>query len=164
MVQKSDEFKLEIVGEFAGEIDKKNNLFTKILDFFVQEFQISKNLHIKITKNIPVGAGLGGGSSDAAFFMRALNEIFSLNLSVERLQKISLRFGSDIAFLLQNQAAIVKGRGEEITKFLSAPTNGKTEVGLVTIKIKPSIRVGNELVKYPGFISIDKEVSSKILL
>ncbi len=53
---------------------------------------------------------------------------------------------------------------EEITKFLSAPTNGKTEVGLVTIKIKPSIRVGNELVKYPGFISIDKEVSSKILL
>lgn len=53
---------------------------------------------------------------------------------------------------------------EEITKFLSSASTGTTEVGLVTIKIKPSIRVGNELVKYPGYISIDKEVSSKILL
>ncbi len=53
---------------------------------------------------------------------------------------------------------------EQITKFLSGASNGTTEVGLVTIKIKPSIRVGNELVKYPGFITIDKEVSNKILL
>lgn len=53
---------------------------------------------------------------------------------------------------------------DEITKFLSGATTGTTQVGLVTIKIKPSIRVGNELVKYPGFITIDKEVSNKILL
>ena len=53
---------------------------------------------------------------------------------------------------------------EDITKFLSGPSNGKTEIGLVTIKIKPSIRVGNQLVKYPGYITIDKEVSNKILL
>ncbi|MES2650895.1 MAG: hypothetical protein V4663_04100 [Bacteroidota bacterium] len=53
---------------------------------------------------------------------------------------------------------------EDISKFLSGASKGVTEVGLVTIKIKPSIRVGNELVKYPGFITIDKEVSNKILL
>jgi len=53
---------------------------------------------------------------------------------------------------------------DEISKFLSGTSNGVTEVGLVTIKIKPSIRVGNELVKYPGYITIDKEVSNKILL
>ncbi|MEJ5993577.1 hypothetical protein WG904_04025 [Pedobacter sp. Du54] len=53
---------------------------------------------------------------------------------------------------------------EEITKFLAGSSTGTPEVGLVTIKIKPSIRVGNELVKYPGFITIDKEVSNKILL
>jgi hypothetical protein len=53
---------------------------------------------------------------------------------------------------------------DEITKFLSGASTGTTQVGLVTIKIKPSIRVGNELVKYPGFITIDKEVSNKILL
>lgn len=53
---------------------------------------------------------------------------------------------------------------EDISKFLSGASKGVAEVGLVTIKIKPSIRVGNELVKYPGFITIDKEVSNKILL
>lgn len=53
---------------------------------------------------------------------------------------------------------------EEISKFLSGTSKGVAEVGLVTIKIRPSIRVGNELVKYPGFITIDKEVSNKILL
>ena len=116
-VEKSTEFKLEIIGEFAGAIDEKNNSFTKILDYFAREFLISKNIHIKITKNIPVGAGLGGGSSDAAFFMRALNEIFALNLSTQALQKISLNFGSDIAFLLQNQAAIIRGRGEIINPY-----------------------------------------------
>lgn len=116
-VEKSNEFHLEISGEFAEKIDPQNNLFTKILDYFVNEFHVSKNLQIKIIKNIPVAAGLGGGSSDAAYFMHALNEIFALNLSIPQLQKISLNFGSDIAFLLQKKAAIVTGRGEEIAEF-----------------------------------------------
>lgn len=116
-VEKSDKFKLEICGEFAELLDEKDNLFTKILNYFVKNFHISPNLNIKITKNIPVGAGLGGGSSNAAFFIKALNEIFALNLDIAKMQKISLNFGSDIAFLLQNKAAIVKGRGEIITEF-----------------------------------------------
>lgn len=53
---------------------------------------------------------------------------------------------------------------DDISKFLSATSNGTTQVGLVTIKIRPSIKVGNDLVKYPGYITIDKEVSNKILL
>lgn len=52
----------------------------------------------------------------------------------------------------------------EITEFLRAGGSGSEKKGLVTLKIRPSIKVGNTLVKYPGFISIDKEVSSKILL
>ena len=52
IIEKSDEFKLEIAGEFTELIDQKNNLFTKILDFFAAEFGISKKLHIKIIKNI----------------------------------------------------------------------------------------------------------------
>jgi len=116
-VKKSTEFNLKIDGEFAKFVDEKNNLFTKILDFFASEFHISKNISIHITKNIPVGAGLGGGSSNAAFFMKALNEIFSLQLSKEKLQEISLNFGSDIAFFFEGQTAIVKGRGEFITPF-----------------------------------------------
>ncbi len=53
---------------------------------------------------------------------------------------------------------------EDVTQFLSSATKGTETKGLVTIKIKPSIMVGGSLVKYPGYITIDKEVSSKILL
>ncbi len=116
-VEKAEKFSLKIDGEFAGFVDEKNNLFTKILDFFAEEFDVSKNLKIEITKNIPVGSGLGGGSSDAAYFMMALNEIFALNLSKNELQKISLNFGSDIAFFFEQHASIVEGRGEKITRY-----------------------------------------------
>ncbi len=117
VVEKSEKFALEISGEFSGLVDEKDNLFTKILNYFVEKFAISSNVKIKIVKNIPVGAGLGGGSSNAAFFMKALNEIFALNLTIAEMQRISLNFGSDIAFLLQNKAAIVRGRGEIITNY-----------------------------------------------
>lgn len=53
---------------------------------------------------------------------------------------------------------------DEVSKFLQAGPNDQEQKGLLTLKIKPSIHVGNAIVKYPGFISIDKEISSKILL
>lgn len=150
-VKKSAEFKLEIGGEFGTELDAKNNLFTQILDFFVREFSVSKNLEIKVVKNIPLGAGLGGGSSNAAYFLHALNEIFALNLSVTELQKISLNFGSDIAFLLQNKAAIIRGRGEEIIEFPEfAP--------LPALLINPKIQVSTKEI----FARFDGKFSPKI--
>lgn len=150
-VKKSDNFKIEITGEFAELVDEKNNLFTKILDYFTDEFGISKNLHIQITKNIPVAAGLGGGSSDAAFFLRALNEIFSLNLSKTELQKISLNFGSDIAFLLEDQASIVKGRGEIIENFPEFKP-------ITALLINPKISVSTKEI----FERFDKKFSTEI--
>ena len=116
-VELSDNFSLEISGEFARFVDQRNNLFVKILDFFSREFDVPKNLKIKIVKNIPVGSGLGGGSSNAAYFIKALNEIFSLNLDKKSLQEISLKFGSDIAFFFEDNASIVTGRGEMIENF-----------------------------------------------
>jgi len=116
-VELSDDFSLEITGEFAGFVDPKNNLFTKILDFFTSEFGVNKNLKIQVVKNIPVGAGLGGGSSNAAFFIKAINEIFVLNLSKKKMQEISLKFGSDIAFFFEERASIVLGRGEILENF-----------------------------------------------
>ncbi|MBU6140917.1 MAG: 4-(cytidine 5'-diphospho)-2-C-methyl-D-erythritol kinase [Proteobacteria bacterium] len=116
-VSLSDNFALEISGDFARFVDQENNLFVKIINFFVQEFAVTKNIKIRIVKNIPVGSGLGGGSSNAAYFIRALNEIFALNLDKKSLQKISLKFGSDIPFFFEEQASIVTGRGEIIENF-----------------------------------------------
>jgi 4-diphosphocytidyl-2-C-methyl-D-erythritol kinase len=156
-VEKSSEFKLEISGEFAGFVDQKENLFTKILNFFAQEFGISKNLHIKIQKNIPVGAGLGGGSSNAAFFMRALNEIFSLKLSKEKLQEISLNFGSDIAFFFEGQASMIKGRGEIIEKFPNF-------VPLFALLINPKIFLSTAEVFREFNGNFSKEIATEELL
>lgn len=147
---------IEIVGEFGELVDEKNNLFTKILNYFADQFKISKNLHIKITKNIPVGAGLGGGSSDAAFFMKALNEIFSLKLSKIELQKISINFGSDIAFFFEDQASIVKGCGELIENFSSFEP-------IPTLLINPKIHLSTKEIfsKFDGNFS--QEISNAIL-
>jgi 4-diphosphocytidyl-2-C-methyl-D-erythritol kinase len=116
-VVKSEQFNIEISGEFAQLLDPKKNLFLTIFKYFSEEFNIDDNLHIKVKKNIPIGGGLGGGSSNAASFMMALNNIFELNLSKERLQEISLKFGSDIAFFFEDRASIIKGRGEKIDNF-----------------------------------------------
>jgi 4-diphosphocytidyl-2-C-methyl-D-erythritol kinase len=156
-VEKSDKFKLEITGEFGNFVNLEDNLFTKILDFFAREFSISKNLHIKIKKNIPVGAGLGGGSSNAAYFMKALNEIFSLNLSKEKLQEISLNFGSDIAFFFEGKASIVKGRGEVIENFPEFKA-------ITALLINPRIHLATKEVfqKFDGNFS--KEIPTENLL
>jgi 4-diphosphocytidyl-2-C-methyl-D-erythritol kinase len=116
-VELGDQFEIKITGEFSQFVDQKNNLFTKILDWFVDEFAVSKNLKITIKKNIPVGSGLGGGSSNAAYFIRALNEIFALDLDKKRMQEISLKFGSDIAFFFEDRASLVSGRGENLKNF-----------------------------------------------
>lgn len=150
-VQKSDKFKLEISGEFAQKIDQQNNLFTKILSYFVDHFAVSPNLHIQVTKNIPVAAGLGGGSSNAAYFLRALNQIFALGFDTKKLQEISLNFGSDIAFLLQNQAAIVLGRGDEIHQF-------KNFAAIPALLVNPKIAVSTAEI----FRKFDNNFSQKI--
>lgn len=115
----SQNFSFNIHGEFANGLSSQDNIITKILNYFVDEFKISRGLTINLEKNIPVAAGLGGGSSDAASFMKILNEVFSLNLSKIELQKISTKFGSDIAFFFEDQASIVRGCGEIIAPFPS---------------------------------------------
>ena len=137
-VSVSDKFLLEIDGEFSRGISLQHNLITEILDFFAGEFpQVSRNLKIKLTKNIPVGAGLGGGSSDAAYFMMALDKIFSLGLSAAQLQKISFNFGSDIAFFFADQASIIKDRGEVVGIY---PDFSPLDILLVNPKIHLSTK------------------------
>jgi 4-diphosphocytidyl-2-C-methyl-D-erythritol kinase len=76
-----------------------------------------KNYHIggvkvHLHKVIPMGAGLGGGSSDGAFMLRALNVLFELNLSLNQLEQLAAQLGSDCPFFIRNQPACVSGRGE----------------------------------------------------
>lgn len=70
-------------------------------------------IEIILQKLIPIGAGLGGGSADAAFMLKALNERYQLALSDEQLEAYALQLGSDCPFFIKNKAVIAKGRGEQ---------------------------------------------------
>jgi 4-diphosphocytidyl-2-C-methyl-D-erythritol kinase len=71
-------------------------------------------LKVHLHKNIPMGAGLGGGSADAAFFINALNELLQLGYSTEERTLIARQLGSDCAFFIQNRPVFAQGKGDEL--------------------------------------------------
>lgn len=75
------------------------------------------DVKIFLYKNIPMGAGLGGGSSDAAFTLIALNEVFALGLSQQRLAEIAAELGSDCPFFIYNRPMFATGRGEKLEPY-----------------------------------------------
>ncbi|MEM5948916.1 4-(cytidine 5'-diphospho)-2-C-methyl-D-erythritol kinase [Spirochaetia bacterium 38H-sp] len=89
-----------------------SNTLIKVLNEFRSYTGLDFFAHIRVEKNIPQGAGLGGGSSNAASLLKALNEIFSTQLGVDDLIEIGAKVGSDVPFFLKSPAAIVSGRGE----------------------------------------------------
>lgn len=75
----------------------------------------------RLEKRIPVGGGLGGGSSDAAAMLRGLNELFSLRVSTDDLCAIAATLGSDVPFLIEGGSAIIRGTGEQIESLAAPP-------------------------------------------
>ncbi len=88
------------------------NTITKAYEEFKKASGISDGVLVRLVKNIPVGAGLGGGSSDAASVLLALNKMFETGFSAGELKELALKIGSDVPFFLENRASIVEGRGE----------------------------------------------------
>lgn len=89
----------------------ESNLVVKAYHLLADRYKLpAVSVHLK--KMIPFGAGLGGGSADAAFMLKALNEYFELNLSVLELEHYAAMLGSDCIFFIQNRPAFVSGRGE----------------------------------------------------
>lgn len=91
--------------------DPLNNLCVKAWKLLKQDFDIPA-IAIHLHKVIPFGAGLGGGSADAAFMLKILNEYFDLNISQEKLIDYALQLGSDCPIFILNQACYGTGRGE----------------------------------------------------
>jgi 4-diphosphocytidyl-2-C-methyl-D-erythritol kinase len=89
-----------------------DNLVVRAAKLFLEHVKIKNGVSIKLQKKIPHGAGLGGGSSDAAAILRGLNHLFETNLSPKELAKLGSEIGSDVPFFLFESAAICKGRGE----------------------------------------------------
>src|SRR5690625_5412283 len=96
------------------------NLAYRAAQLIKERYRITSGIHIKIEKKIPVSAGLGGGSSDAAAVLRGLNRLWALNIAPEELAQIGLRIGSDVPFCVMNETALVKGRDRKSTRLNSS--------------------------------------------
>lgn len=106
-----------------------DNLVVRAAKTFFHETKSKGGVTIDLKKKIPHGAGLGGGSSDAAATLLALNQIFDTKLSREALAKSGATIGSDVPFFLFEAAAICKGRGELVT-----PTKLKERLSILLLK------------------------------
>lgn len=92
--------------------DSDTNLCLRAYELLRRDFQLPP-IQIYLYKMIPIGAGLGGGSADAAFALRLLNDQFNLALSTEQLEMYARQLGSDCAFFIQNRPRYCTGKGDQ---------------------------------------------------
>lgn len=155
----ADEMEIEIYNESGNlEIEcsekkiptDERNILYKAYKVFFENIE-TKELKIKVLlkKNIPSEAGLGGGSSNAAFFLKVLNEYSGNIYSLEELEKISMRIGSDVPFFIKNKTARVGGKGEKIRE-----VENNLEDGLILIK--PEFGVSTKEA-YNNFDNLDEK-------
>lgn len=115
--------------------DVEKNLLVRCYRLMQAEYACVGGVRVTLTKQIPFGAGLGGGSADAAFFAMALNELFELGLTRERLAQMVKAIGADCPFFIYNTPCCVTGIGE-ILKPIDYSLRGK-----YIVMLKPAISI-----------------------
>jgi len=113
--EKTSESGIRLKIEGASDLPTdETNLVVKTASLLGEKFGLSGGLNINLQKNIPIAAGLGGGSSDAAATIYAISELYELDLSNSDMRKFGLEIGSDVPFFFSSGQAEVTGRGEII--------------------------------------------------
>lgn len=136
--------------------DPKHNLVVKAFKMLQKDFGL-ENIAIHLHKIIPMGAGLGGGSADAAFVLKMIDEEFQLLLGDQYLETLALELGSDCPFFIQNQPVIASGRGEIFEPIAIDLSNYHL------ILVKPDIHVSTKEA-YTGVKPKTPEVSVKEII
>ena len=132
----SSEFELELV-HASEQIPMTSNIVYKAWKLLQDAYSIPP-VRVRLVKNIPSGAGMGGGSSDGTFMLKALNDLFKLNLGIEELETFAAQLGSDCPFFVRNTPAVVKGRGEFIQ-----PVNFSLS-GSTLVVVNPGIHISTK--------------------
>ncbi|MDE6408382.1 MAG: 4-(cytidine 5'-diphospho)-2-C-methyl-D-erythritol kinase, partial [Anaeroplasmataceae bacterium] len=141
------------------EIEILDNICLKAVKLFKEKFNITESVHITLQKNIPIMAGLAGGSSDAAATLRGLNRLFEVNASYNELYEIACQLGSDVPFFLNSQAALCTGHGEIIN-----PIDIDFK-GISFLIIKPSFGLSTkEVYEHYVFDGVSKNMELQNLL
>lgn len=116
-------------------INDKDNIVCKAFELLLTKHNIP-SINIHLHKNIPFGAGLGGGSSDAAFMIKMLNEQYKLEISSKYMENLAGQLGSDCPFFIKNKPVFAEGKGDVFSKIDS------TLSGYHILLIKPNIHIG----------------------
>lgn len=101
---------------------KQDNLVTQAAALLKESTKCNLGARIELRKHIPWGVGLGGGSSDAAATLLALNELWGLRLPLPELVRLASRLGSDVPFFIHKGTALIEGKGEKVTPLPSLPS------------------------------------------
>ena len=139
-VSDTDSGEIKIVcSDEAVPLDESNTVYKAVELFFKETEKENKGIEIKIKKNIPTEAGLGGGSTDAAAVLFALNTMFDTELSRKELAEIGAEIGADVPFCIMRGTALAEGIGEVLTPLPAMP-----HCSLVIAK--PKIHVSTKFV------------------
>ncbi len=150
----SDKSEITVLTDDPSIGEAKDNLCFKAAKLFLEHCQLKKSVDIDLKKNIPHGAGLGGGSSDCAYTLMALNELTGQNLPQIDLLSLAGELGSDVPFFMLKSPGIARGRGEKLEKTRLCELN--------MIIIKPKFMVSTKSA-YDG-LDLTKSAENNTLL
>lgn len=117
-------------------IDKRNNVY-QAASIVKKSYGINKGILIRITKNIPVAAGLGGGSTDCAAALRGMDRLWQLGLTMPELIDIGMEVGTDVPYCIYGTTAFISGKGEKVTPLRPMP-----QCWVVLVKPRLSVSTG----------------------
>ena len=132
--------------------DDERNFAYQAAKLLKDTYGISEGVSIKIEKEIPIAAGLAGGSSDAAATLRGLNEMWNLNLTMDELAEHGAKIGSDVSFCVYGGTALATGRGEKIKELPPPPACwvvlAKPKIGVSTADVYGGLKLDG--IKHPN--------------
>ena len=138
-----------------------NNTIVKAIKLMRDKYKFTNNFHIKLKKNIPMQAGLAGGSSNAAITLRLVNELLNLNCSETELYELGKKIGADVAFCLYEKPALVTGVGDIIK-----PLDINIDFYLLLVKPREGISTKEAFqkldfsnIKHPDYRKVAKALS-----
>ena len=144
----------------------ERNLVYKAAKILMDEFHVEEGLSMKLTKSVPVAAGMAGGSSDAAAAFVGVNRLFHLGLSQEELMKRAVQVGADVPYCVMRGTALAEGIGEKLTRLPDLP-------GCYILIGKPGINVStrtayenldlNEIRRCPDIDGMIRDIKNKDL-
>ena len=139
MVSKKEEDTITIATQREDLPVNEDNLIYKAVKLMKEVYGFSGGVHVELIKNIPIAAGMAGGSTDAAAAMRAINELFELNRPLKELEKHAVKIGADVPYCIQGGTVLSEGIGELLTDLPNAPQ-------CILLIAKPDIMVSTKYV------------------